>query len=167
MRGLWQWMHSRHCGENSVTTWSPSARSLDALADRLDDAGALVPEHGRRIAGRIDAGGGVHVGVADAAGDEPHEHLAGARLGEVELLHDERLAELLEHAPRGSSSRAADALASRSVALTAPTSRASGVTCSSCVAARGPCSARYSTASRQLARVGQRVVARRPADRRR
>ena len=23
--GLRQWTHSRHCGENSVTTWSPSA----------------------------------------------------------------------------------------------------------------------------------------------
>ncbi len=64
---------------------------------RLDDARALVPEHGRRVAGRIGPGGRVEVGVADAAGDEPHEHLAGARLGEVDLLHRERLAELLEH----------------------------------------------------------------------
>ena len=96
MRGLWQWMHSRHCGENSVTTWSPSANIGDALADRLDDARALVPEHGRRIAGGIDARGRVQVGVADAAGDEPHEHLARPRLGEVELLHDQRLGELLE-----------------------------------------------------------------------
>ena len=69
----------------------------DAVADALDDAGALVPEHGRRVAGRVGAGGGVEVGVADAAGDEPHEHLAGPRLGQVDLLHDERRAEL----PRG------------------------------------------------------------------
>ena len=26
--GLRQWMHSRHCGENSVTTWSPGATEL-------------------------------------------------------------------------------------------------------------------------------------------
>ncbi len=44
---------------------------------RLDDAGALVAEHGRRVAGRVGARRGVEVGVADAAGDEPHEHLAG------------------------------------------------------------------------------------------
>ena len=69
----------------------------DALADALDDARALVAEHGRRIAGRVGAGGGVEVGVADAARDEPHEHLARLRLGEVELLHLERRAELLQH----------------------------------------------------------------------
>jgi hypothetical protein len=41
----------------------------DVLADRLDDAGAFVSEHGRRIAGRVGAGRRVQVGVADAAGD--------------------------------------------------------------------------------------------------
>ena len=51
----------------------------DALADALDHARALVAEHGRRVAGRVGAGGGVEVGVADAAGDEANEHLA--RLG--------------------------------------------------------------------------------------
>ena len=35
--------------------------------------------------------------MADAAGGEPDEHLAGLRLGEVDLLDDERAAELLEH----------------------------------------------------------------------
>ena len=35
--------------------------------------------------------------MADAAGDEAHEHLARLRLGQVDLLHLERLAELLEH----------------------------------------------------------------------
>ena len=67
-----------------------------AFADTLDDAGTLVAEHGRRVAGRVGAGGGVEVGVADAAGDEPHQHLACLRLGEVELLHLERCTELLE-----------------------------------------------------------------------
>ena len=68
-----------------------------ALADRLDDARALVAEHARRVAGRVGARGGVHVGVADAAGGEPDEHLARLRLGELDLLDDERLPELLEH----------------------------------------------------------------------
>jgi hypothetical protein len=35
--------------------------------------------------------------VADAAGDEPHQHLAGARLREIDLLHLQRLPELLEN----------------------------------------------------------------------
>jgi hypothetical protein len=34
--------------------------------------------------------------MADAAGDEPDEHLARLRLLQVELLDDERLAEFLE-----------------------------------------------------------------------
>ena len=68
----------------------------DALADALDDAGALVPEHGRRVAGRVGARGRVEVGVADAAGDEPDEHLARPRLGQLELLNRERRAELLQ-----------------------------------------------------------------------
>ena len=63
----------------------------------LDDAGALVTEHARRVARRIGARGGVEVGVADTARDEPDEHLARPRLGELDLLHHERPAELLEH----------------------------------------------------------------------
>ena len=69
----------------------------DVRADALDDACALVPEHGRRVAGRVGAGRRVEVGVADAARDEADEHLTRARLGELDLLHDERPAELLEH----------------------------------------------------------------------
>ena len=65
----------------------------DTLGNALDDPGALVPEHGGRVAGRVRPRRGVEVGVADAARDEPHQHLAGLRLGEVDLLHDERLAE--------------------------------------------------------------------------
>ena len=34
--------------------------------------------------------------MADAAGDEPDEHLARLGLGQVDLLHDERLPEVLE-----------------------------------------------------------------------
>ena len=97
MSGLTQCTHSPHWGENSVTTWSPSEQQRDALAAALDDAGALVAEHRRRVAGGIDPRGGVHVGVTDPAGDQPHEHLARAGLGQLDLLHDERLGELLEH----------------------------------------------------------------------
>ena len=49
-----------------------------ALADLLDHAAALVPEDGGRVAGGVGAGRRVEVGVADAAGQQPHEHLAGA-----------------------------------------------------------------------------------------
>ena len=97
MRGLRQWTHSPHWGEKSVTTWSPGCDERDAVADALDDARALVPQHRRRVAGRVGARGGVEVGVADAARDQPHEHLAGLRLRQVELLHLERGPELLEH----------------------------------------------------------------------
>ena len=69
----------------------------DALADGLDDARALVPEHRRRVARRVGARGRVEVGVADAAGLEAHEHLAGLRLGQVDLRDVQRLAELLQH----------------------------------------------------------------------
>ena len=69
----------------------------DVGAHALDDARALVPEHGRGVAGRVGAAGGVEVGVADAAGDEPHEHLGRGRLRELDVLDDEWLAELLQH----------------------------------------------------------------------
>ena len=68
-----------------------------ALPHALDDAGALMAEDARRIAARIGARGRVEVGVADPAGGEPDEHLAGPGLREVDLLDDERLPELLEH----------------------------------------------------------------------
>jgi hypothetical protein len=86
-----------------------------ALADRLHDAAALVPEHGRRVARRIGAGRGEEVRVADPARLEPHQHLAGARLGEIELLHLERLAEALEHG--GADLHADDPTAGKILAL--------------------------------------------------
>jgi hypothetical protein len=86
----------------------------DAATDRLDDPGALVPEHARCIAARIRSGRRVEIGVADAAGDDPDERLARLRLRELDVLDDERLPELLEDcgpdvqrcevAPAGSSS---------------------------------------------------------------
>jgi hypothetical protein len=68
----------------------------DVRADLLDHAGALVPENGRRVAGGVCARGRVEIGMAHPAGDEANERLARARLGELDLLHDERRAEFLE-----------------------------------------------------------------------
>ena len=67
------------------------------VADALDHATALVPQDGRRVAGRVGPGGGVHVGVADAAGHEPDQHLAGPGVGQLDLLDGEGPAELLQH----------------------------------------------------------------------
>ena len=68
-----------------------------ALAQLLHDAAALVAEHRGRVARRVGAGRRVHVGVADAAGLEAHQHLARLGLRQVHLLHREWLAELLEN----------------------------------------------------------------------
>lgn len=69
----------------------------DPGADLLDDAGALVAEHAGGVAGRVGTGRGVEVGVADAAGVQPDEHLARLRLREVDVLDHQRLSELLQH----------------------------------------------------------------------
>ena len=69
----------------------------DVRADGLDDAGALVSEHARRVAGRVCSRSRVEIGVADAAGGQPDERLPRFRLGELDLLDGERLPELLEH----------------------------------------------------------------------
>jgi hypothetical protein len=66
-------------------------------ADALDDPCPLVAEHGRRVARGVGAGGRVEVGVADTAGNEANQHLPRSRLGELDLLDSERLAELLQH----------------------------------------------------------------------
>ena len=68
----------------------------DAGTDRLDDAGALVAEHARRVTAGVGAGRRVEVGVADAARREPDERLAPLRLLQLDVLDDERSPELLE-----------------------------------------------------------------------
>ena len=67
---------------------------LDGVADPLDDAGALVPEHDgiapgvpRKARPELPHG---HVRVTDAAGDEPDQDLVRARLVELDLLERER-----------------------------------------------------------------------------
>ena len=67
----------------------------DVGPDLLDDARALVTDYGRHRAG-VDPLRGVQVGVANAARDHADQDLAGARGVELELLHDERLPELVE-----------------------------------------------------------------------
>jgi hypothetical protein len=68
-----------------------------ALADLLDHAGPLVPQHGGRVAGRVGPAGRVEVGVTHAAGGQPHEHLATPGPVELDVLDDERLGELLQN----------------------------------------------------------------------
>jgi hypothetical protein len=63
---------------------------LDTVTDTLDDACAFVAEHGRQVPRRISARRCVQVCVADTAGHEPDEHLAGLRLRKVELLNLQR-----------------------------------------------------------------------------
>ena len=67
------------------------------LAHLLDDTGALMPEHARGVPAGIGSRRRVEIGMADAASDEPDEHFTRLRFGEVHLLDDERLPELLEH----------------------------------------------------------------------
>ncbi len=51
----------------------------DVLAQRLDHPGALVAEDQRPAARAERAVGEVQVGVADAGGRDPDQHLAGTR----------------------------------------------------------------------------------------
>src|SRR5262249_6033056 len=71
--------------------------SAPALTDLLADAGAFVSEHARRVARGVRTRSRVQVGMADPARREPDERLAGLRLLELDLLHGERLTELLQH----------------------------------------------------------------------
>ena len=57
----------------------------DPLPHRLDDAGALVAEHTGSGKRQVAVAGDV-VGVADAAGRDPDERLARARLLQLDLL---------------------------------------------------------------------------------
>ena len=68
-----------------------------AVAHALHDTRALVSEHARHVAAGIRARGGVEIRVADAAGDEPDERLAGLWLGQLDVLDGQRPTELLEH----------------------------------------------------------------------
>jgi hypothetical protein len=56
-----------------------------------------VAAHCRRVARRIGARRRVEIRVADSARGEPHQDLAGTRLRQLDVLHDEGLPELLEY----------------------------------------------------------------------
>ena len=74
-----------------MTTLSPGTTFVTPLADGLDDAGTLVPEHDR-LRRRQHAVADDEVGVADTGRDDPDEDLA--RPWVVELEHLERHAAL-------------------------------------------------------------------------
>ena len=62
-------------------TKSPGRDVGDALPDLLDDAGRLVPQQEREVL--ADAAlAVVQVGVADAAGEDAHDGLPGAGVGD-------------------------------------------------------------------------------------
>ena len=75
-----------------ATTWSPTFRRVDAGADRLDHARRLVAVDRRQLAapGAVDI---EDVAVADRAGGDPDQDLAGAGLGEFDRLDGQRRAE--------------------------------------------------------------------------
>ena len=67
---------------------------VDARADRLDDAGGLVPEdHGERR--RQLSVHEVQVGVADSAEADPYQHLTGARILDLDIVDDTQFPTLL------------------------------------------------------------------------
>ena len=67
----------------------------DAVADRLDDAGALVAQDGRaaRRGRPVDR---IEIGVADARGAQAHEHFTGPGRGQLQLHELERRPGVLE-----------------------------------------------------------------------
>ena len=77
-------------------TWSPGVNSPGLQADLLDDPRRLVAEDGGRGEG-VEAVDEVQVAVADAGGDDAHEHLAARGLVDVDVLDRERLIGPVEH----------------------------------------------------------------------
>ena len=82
----------RHAPQNAndMTTWSPDREVGHAVADLLDDAGALVPEHARQGEGD-EPFPGAEVGVAEAGRDDADQHLVALRALDLDLLEHERL----------------------------------------------------------------------------
>ena len=85
-----------HAVTHASATASPTLRRQHARADGLDDARALVAEHHRQVV-RPDAVHDVQIGAAHARGGDAHAHLAGLRLGELDLLDAQRRAGLPQH----------------------------------------------------------------------
>ena len=87
--------HSPQAGAQERITRSPTARPVDVVADRLDDARALVAEHHRPRAHPL-ALDDVQVGAADADRVDAHQRIAGPGPVEIDVAHDERDARRLE-----------------------------------------------------------------------
>ena len=83
-----------------MTTGSPTSTSVTPGPTSSDAAGALVAAD-HRVRDRQVAGDQVLVGVAQAARGELHEHLAGARSVELDLLDLPLAAGFPEHRRRG------------------------------------------------------------------
>ncbi|MNG01652.1 hypothetical protein D3C84_846420 [compost metagenome] len=69
----------------------PHRHRLHAFADGLDDAAAFMPEDDWKEAFRIRAGQGKRIGMADAGGDDSHQHLPGLRGGHIDFDDLQRL----------------------------------------------------------------------------
>ena len=70
----------------------------DVGTDRLDDAGALMPQHERAI--EREAAVAIHhvqVAVADAGGDRAHQHLAAPGLVDVDRFDGQWLVHLAKY----------------------------------------------------------------------
>ena len=57
-----------------------------AFAHFLHDAGAFVAKNGRKDTLRILAGQGVGIGVANAGGDDLHQHFPGLGAGHIHFF---------------------------------------------------------------------------------
>ncbi len=89
--------HAPHGGTKQNATAVAGGDVRDARADRLDDAGALVPEHDRPAAVAQVALGEVQVGVAHARSRHAHEHLVVLGRVQQQPLDAHRQAVALEH----------------------------------------------------------------------
>ena len=86
-----------HEATNEKTTWSPTASPVTPLTEGFDNAGALVAEHDRPAPGSEQPVGEVEIGVADAGGGHPDQHLVAARRLQQHTLADDRPSGLAQH----------------------------------------------------------------------
>ena len=71
------------------TTWSPGATAVTADPTLLDDACALVPEHGRERRREMPVAP-CQVGMADPDGGDLDENLVREDVAELDVLEDKR-----------------------------------------------------------------------------
>ena len=85
-------LHWRHSAVYSGMTWSPGLTLVTPSPTSTDDAAAFVAQHRGKQAFRIVAAERERVGVADAGGDDAHQHFAGAWRLDIDLDDLQRLA---------------------------------------------------------------------------